>query len=1103
MPLFGGSGGDEDSPANKEGKENKKEGKKEGKDSDSESSDPFSNFDFTRFRSSRPSGNTPENSSSNEKPPEKETTEETETEDELPPRRRYGGTRSGGGGFGGGFNNFGGNQFGGFGGQTQIPQLNFPRPGRGSIILLIVAVIIIALIILVPTLLNFWTDLLWFQEVGQTGVFWTRILQPLLVFAIAFVIAFAVIMANVAVARRFGPTGPVITSNADNPLSVLLGGGVRFLNALFIVASIVISLFLAGAASGNWQTILFYLNAAPWTEKETIFNRQIGFYVFDAPFFSFLQGWLVGLFIVALIASLAIYMLRFTLSGRSFTLTRPIKTHASIMGAIILGLFALGYQISNWNLVYSTRGRVQGASATDVGAQEPANNILTFLVAAAALLLIVNIFIRDNRRGATFLVAAAAIWLVGHIVIGGVYPSLYQNFTVKPNEITKEHDYIQNTIAMTRKAFGLDATSDLKVVPFQGTAQLTQQEIQQNPYIQQNARLWDYDKLRGIYDITQTLRRYYEFTDIDIDRYNLALNGGTPSKTQVMLSARELNLDQLTTQTWQSLHLQYTHGYGIQASPVNQVDSSGRPINLITQSFPFNSSILPVSQPRIYFGERPSQSGANYSVVGTTVGEIDYPFQEQGQGEATFRYDGKGGIQLSNVLIKAAFALRLGDFNLLISDAVNDNSRLIFRRTISERVNEIAPFLTYDSDPYIVAADGRLYWIQDAYTKTDLYPHSDSVGDRRTQGAFNYIRNSVKVVIDAYDGTTTFYLMNIPNVDPIAQTYANIYPNLFKPYAQMPQSLKDHLRYPEYLFQVQTQVYTVYHVTDPNAFYNNQDIWQIPNDPRKQGNAPYDPFYLVTRLPGETTNEFVLINVFQPQNRNNLVSWMAGRMDGPNYGKLVVYNFDPAVNIDGPAQFYSKIQALPDFSRQQALYNSGSSSLPPGPIIIIPVDNSLLYVLPYYLQSSTTALPQLQFISVGANGKVYLSQPGPDDDRTKLLPTALSEVFTQGQQVAVTPGQSGQPTTPGAQTSPVANASPPPASTPSATLPGTTPGAAPASGPTVGSNQSASVAELVRSIKAHQDLAAQAFAAGDSTRGNAELNAANNDLARLNQLLGR
>lgn len=973
-----------------------------------------------------------------------------------------------------------------------------PNPvkfGRKARIWSITGLVVVTLFIIVPTLINFWIDLMWFDEVGQTGVFWTRFWMPLLTFLVAFVLALGMLIGNVVLARRFGPPGPTIDTTSPNFLAGLARKGINLLNLLFIGGAVIISLIMAAIAGSNWQTILSYMNAAPWTEKETIFNRSIGFYVFDAPFYGFVQGWLLALVALSLVGSLLIYFLRSLLSGQRFRITQAIKTHASALGAIFLGLCALGYQISNWNLVYSQRGRTFGASATDVDAQSPANNILTFIIMAAALLLLVNIFIKRQNLGRNLLVAAGCIWLTSHIVVGLVYPALYQNFSVKPNEITKETPYIANTIKMTRQSFGLEVGKDLTVVPFEGTAQLTQKDIQQNPYIQENARLWDYNRLQGIYDLTQTLRQYYDFSDIDIDRYNIALNGNNPAETQLMLGTRELKQEGLAAKTWQSLHLQYTHGYGIQASPVNQVDYYGRPVNLITQSFPFSSTLLPVSQPRIYFGER---NNAEYSVVNTGLDEIDYPFQTQNAPDARFKYDGKGGIQLSNWLVKAAFAYHLGDINLLISDAINDNSKLIFRRTILERVETIAPFLSYDTDPYMVVANNRLYWILDGFTSTNLYPHSDRLGNLTGNNPANYIRNSVKVIIDAYDGTTTFYLMDTPSVDPLVQTYANIYPDLFKPFSQMPAELKAHIRYPETLFRIQAQVYQTYHVSDPVTFYNNQDLWQVPSDPRPAGTlskntaGQVEPYFLVTRLPGEQQNEFVLINVFQPQSRLNLVSWMAARMDGPNYGKLAVYNFDPSVNVDGPAQFYTKVQALPDFSRQQSLLNAGSSNLLPGPIIIIPVDNSVLYEIPYYLQGSNTALPQLQFVAVEVDNRVYVAQPPSNDDRRSLLATALENVLSQGQQINLAPGQgqTGSQATPGTATT----TTPQPLPTPAVTA---------GSGPTVGPDQQATVFGLVRSIQTHFNSASAAFAAGDTTRGTAELNAANADLVRLNQLLGQ
>ncbi len=1058
--------------------------KDKDRDKDKSGEDPFENFDFTRFRP-RGSGSTnprsSETGSGNETPPKK---------DGEPPRGpadfnindlfgNLGGPTGGSGG---------GRRRGGGGGTTPaLPQVTLPRPGRGSIIAIIIGILVVVFFIALPLLASFWTDVLWYNEVGQAEVYWTRIWVRLAIFGLAAVISFAVIMLNVALARRIGPKGPVFSA-ADNPLAAIIGGSVRLLNWAFIAGAVIISLFLAGAATNAWQLFLQFVNAAPWTDVETIFNRSVGYYVFEVPFYSFLQGWLVGLFVVTLLAVVAVYGLNFALNSQRFQFTRGIKTHVSVLGAIILALFAVGYQISNAKLVYSPRGVVPGASATDVEAQLPANNILTVLVGLAAVALLANIFIRNQRTGIALLAGAAVLWLVSTIVVGSIYPGLVQSVSIKPNEITKETPYIQNTIAQTRKAFGIDG---IQTVQFGGTATLTTQDITSNPIIQANVRLWDYAKIQTVYDQKETLRRYYDFRDVDIDRYLLDIdNSGKPQQTQVMLSARELNTEKLDprSQTWQSKHLQYTHGYGIQASPVNKVDAQGYPVNLITQNFPIQSSgPLKLDQPRIYYGQG-FGGPEDYALVATKLEEVDYPFtsgNEEGK-SATYSYAGQGGIKLDNFFIKTAFALRLGDFNLLISDALNSNSKLLWKRNVTDRARELAPFLIYDRDPYLVVADGRLYFVQDAYTYTNLYPHSDSQRLNRDASLgnipdLNYIRSSVKVVTDAYDGKITFYTVELGGADPLVRTYAKIYPSLFKPGDQLPASLRAHLRYPEDLFRIQSAVYSTYHVTDATTYYNKQDQWQVPSDPRaEQGGRTFEPFYLVTELPGENQAEFVLIQPFVPQGKNNLVSWIAARSDGPNYGKLTAYNFQGSVNVFGPGQFYSAVNADQEFSQRRTLLNSNGSSLQPGPLLILPVDKAVLYVIPYYLVGLGNPIPSLQFVAVSANNRVIV-RPS--------LQEALSQVLTVGN--AANPNQ---PVTgnPAAGTTPSAGTT-------------TTPGVA--ANPTAGAGgptaTPGTIAELRRSLAGHLDRAKTLYAAGDKAGGDNELNLAGQDLDRLNRLLGQ
>jgi uncharacterized protein len=597
-------------------------------------------------------------------------------------------------------------------------------------------------------------------------------------------------------------------------------------------------------------------------------------------------------------------------------------------------------------------------------------------------------------------------------------------------------------------------------------------------------RLWDFDKVQTVYDQREALRRYYNFTDIDIDRYQLDLKGsGTPSLTQVMIGARELQTSQLDprAQTWQSRHLQYTHGYGFQASPVNQVDSNGRPVNLVTQSFPISTTgALKIDQPRIYYGEG-FDNKTDYALVNTKLKEIDYPFTD-GTGDATYTYTGKSGIKLDNFFVKAAFALKLGDINLLVSGDITDQSKLLINRKMTDRVKQIAPFLSYDSDPYLVVAGGRMYWILDAYTFTGLYPHADYL-DRRAAN-LNYIRNSVKVVTDAYDGTVNFYIADAK--DPIIQTYAKIYPGLFKPLDSMPADLRPHLRYPELMFAIQSQVYTTYHVSDPVVFYNRSDQWEKPVDPRSNNNTVFAPYYLLSELPGENKSEFLLIQPLKPQgaNRLNLVAWMAARSDGDNYGQIVVYDYPGQVNINGPQQFFAFVNQDQEFSQARTLVNNAGSSVQPGPLLIIPVENSLLYLLPYYLTSSQNPIPTLWRVAVGTTDNRIVVR--------STLEQALTDVF-RAQQVAPGTGTG----TPGQ-----------PQATPGTGQPQPTTGAgnvvptAGAGGTPLPIPGNANVNDLIKSAQDKLGRAEAARQRGDTATYEREYQSAQQDLRLISQLLG-
>jgi uncharacterized membrane protein (UPF0182 family) len=688
------------------------------------------------------------------------------------------------------------------------------------------------------------------------------------------------------------------------------------------------------------------------------------------------------------------------------------------------------------------------------------------------------------------LFGAVIVWLVGSVLVGSLFPSLYQNFTVKPNEITKENKYISNTISMTRQAYGL---SDVQRVPLNGNSAVTQADIKNSPYIEQNARLWDYGVIKTIYDQKETLRRYYTFDDVDIDRYNLPLANNTPDETQVLISPRELNYGGLdaNAQNWQNLHLQYTHGYGLQASPVN-INQFGQPQNLITQNFPFSTttSLLNVQQPRIYYGTQfdNNNNDANYALIDTSLPELDYPVTDQNSGQnAVFKYTGDG-IKLDNFFVKLAFASRLGDFNLLISDALNSNSKLLFRRNVTERAQLLAPYLLYDGDPYIAVVDGKIYWIQDAYTTSNRFPHSDTLSRLGGDRNINYIRNSVKVVTDAYDGTITFYIADQAAPDPLVHTYANIYPNLFKDISQMPSGLVAHLRYPEKLLTYQSIVYLTYHTTDPTVYYSRNDQWQLPHDPRDP-NLLFAPYYLVTQLPDQKQKEFSLIQPLEPQNKNNMISLLVARMDGANYGKLVAYDFPGSSNIYGPEQVYNQIQANPQFSQEATLLGQRGSQLTYGNILIFPVNNSILYVLPVYLSGSNTPIPKLQFITVA--GLVATPDGGTQfktnfADTNGTLQDTVAGLITGGSTATVPTGGN---TTTGNGPSPTAGASS-----------GTTPIAG--STPLPNNGQPSTVNDLLRSAQQHFNNAEAARQKNDLATYQQEYQAGLNDLNRVKQLLG-
>ena len=614
----------------------------------------------------------------------------------------------------------------------------------------------------------------------------------------------------------------------------------------------------------------------PFGQTEPAFNKDVAFYVFTMPMLNFVHGWLLGAAITILIATLVLYYINFSLRGAGLKITPGLKVHLSIIVAILMFVLAWGHWLDRWELALSGQGAVFGAAYTDINARKPALLILTIIAAGSGVLILVNAYLRGLR----LLIGAVALWIVMAVVLGSLWPATMQQFTVDPNEFVKEAPYIERNIAFTRSGFALDRIEEV-FYPAE-PAVVTEALIEENLQTINNIRLWDYRPLSDVYKQIQLIRPYYDFKDADVDRYTL-----DGEYRQVLLSAREVAPEKLApeSQTWVNEKLFYTHGIGLAMSPVTDFTPEGRP-EFFAKDIPANGVIpitagasegepeILVENPRIYYGENTT----SYVAVNTKTDELDYQ-TEEGELVRT-NYFGTGGVRLSSFVRRLAYAWQFGDLNILISGEITGDSLLLYRRAIQERISVIAPFLLLDKDPYIVAADGQLYWIQDAYTTSDHYPYSQPFNTEPVEGAasvaFNYIRNSVKVTVDSFHGALRFYVWD--SSDPVMMTYAKIFPGLFLPKAEMSPSLQEHVRYPQDFFTVQARKYIKYHMRDPQNFYNNEDLWAFSNEKFGQSGdlREVGPYYVIMKLPGEETEEFVQLLPYTPNERQNL-NRMVGR----------------------------------------------------------------------------------------------------------------------------------------------------------------------------------------------------------------------------------
>jgi len=787
----------------------------------------------------------------------------------------------------------------------------------------------LTLFILLNMSKGFYTEWLWFNSLGYGDVYLTILKTKVLIFFSAAIIFCIFFLGNLVLATRLTPK-----AEAHFWPWAIVRQLQSILRVNVILGTALLSLIFGLVAQGGWQIVLRFFNGQPFGIVDPVFHREIGFYVFSLPFFQLLRGWLLGALIITLLGSIGVYFLSYTVQRLRFDLARPVLAHLGGLVIAILGLFAWGYWLGIWELVFSERGVVFGASYADMHAQLPAQWILLSVVLIFMVIILVSV-LRRNSRWPLYGIGA---WIVVSIIIGGVFPSLVQRFQVEPNELVREGPYIEYNIQFTREAFALNRVEEQ---PFPAEETPSPQDIAQNDVTINNIRLWDNRPLKDTYNQIQSLRPYYDFNDVDVDRYTI-----DGEYRQVMLSARELSAEKLAAeaQTWINRRLLYTHGYGLTLSPVNEVGTQGLPVLLVKDIPPVGD--FNIEQPGIYFGEKTN----DYVIVKTKTQEFDYP---RGDENVYGQYQGRGGVSLDSFIRRVAYAWQLGDFNILISGELTSESRVLYYRNIRERVSHLAPFLKLDSDPYLVVMDGRLFWIQDAYTTTDRYPYSTPLA-----GGLNYIRNSVKAVIDAYDGSVTFYVAD-PE-DALIQTYQAIFPNLFVSAEQMPESLRVHWRYPEGMFNIQALVYQSYHMRDARVFYNKEDLWSVPREVYFGSEQPMEPYYIIMRLPDEEKEEFLLMLPFTPANKNNTIGWLAARCDGENYGKLLVYFFPKERVVLGPSQIENRIGQDTVITEQLALWGRGGSRVIRGNLLLIPLGKSILYVEPVFLQAEAGGLPELK-----------------------------------------------------------------------------------------------------------------------------------------------
>jgi uncharacterized membrane protein (UPF0182 family) len=823
----------------------------------------------------------------------------------------------------------------------------------------VVVVALVVLVLALPTLVGALTDWWWFREIGFQVVFTRQLVTQALLFLIAGALTAGVLYLNLRVAQRGIAINPVVVR--VGPTSPQLDIS-RALRRATLPVALLLGLLAGLASTSLWSLTLRALNATPFGITDPVFSRDVGFYVFTLPALTALLSFLYGLAFVTVMALVVVYWMRadIIVRPRSVRIERTAGIHLAILLAILMLLIAVQlWLVNSSSLLYSTTGPLVGASYTDLKAHLPALRLSAFVAVAAAVAILVGAL--RNRLPRYTLVALGA-YIVVAILGRGVYPSLMEKFVVTPTELTKETPYLASHIAATRHAWGLDS---VEVRDLESETPLTLADLKANTPTITNVRLWERAPLLQTFGQLQEIRTYYDFISVDDDRYWIDGN-----YRQVLLSARELNPASLPTRTFINEHLTFTHGMGLTLSPVNQVTPEGLPVLFIKDLPPTSTVSLQVTRPQIYYGELDD----DYVFVGTHQREFDYP---SASSDVYTPYHGSGGVPVSSIWRRLMFAAAFGSSNIFFSQDINDSSRVLYHRQIAGRARKALPFLSFDHDPYLViATDGTLKWILDAYTFTDRYPYSQRLAD-----GTNYMRNSVKVVIDAYNGTVKAYVA-APG-DPLIRTWERIFPGIFSPLDSMPPDLRAHLRYPDQIYRIQTALYTTYHMDSPVDFYHREDQWQIPAVSRARESVPFMR-HIVMKLPDEKTEEYVYMVPFTPRGKDNLAAWMVARNDGAEYGRLLVYRLSRQSLVFGPTQIENRINQNTEISQQVSLWDQRGSEVLWGDLLVIPIGTSLLYVQPLYLRAAGGKIPELKRVVVAYQNEVAMDE---------TLDGALAELF--------------------------------------------------------------------------------------------------------------